>query len=452
MPKLRKIILLLCFFLITNSFSQKKQLLYNFAELPQTLLLNPGAETNFNYHMGVPLLSGISTEIGSSGFSLSDIFSVDNRTINDKISQIVESLSSNDYVQFNVQLDLFNAGFRLNNNTYISFGFYGELDGIIYTPKDLLVLATEGNYNYLNKSFQLSHGALKIDALGVLHVGFTKKVNENLTFGSRFKIYSSVLNAESLNNYGTFTTRNGSNNVYAYYLDNANLKLRTSGLIEGENQYIENAFFGDNMGIGFDVGFTYHISDQIEVTGSVVDVGFIKYSKLIQNASITGSYKYEGVAYEYDPENPSSFVELIGGSFREEVTTVQNEESYVSLRPAKVNASFAYSFGMKRSIYCFDNTFKDFFSNTLGVQMHAVHRPLSIQHAFTGFYQRMLSQRVHTKVTYTIDNYSSNNIGVGLSAQVGKLNFYGMVDNILQFTNIAAANSISAQLGFNLIF
>jgi len=64
----------------------------------------------------------------------------------------------------------------------------------------------------------------------------------------------------------------------------------------------------------------------------------------------------------------------------------------------------------------------------------------------------MLSQRVHTKVTYTIDNYSSNNIGVGLSAQVGKLNFYGMVDNILQFTNIAAANSISAQLGFNLIF
>jgi len=64
----------------------------------------------------------------------------------------------------------------------------------------------------------------------------------------------------------------------------------------------------------------------------------------------------------------------------------------------------------------------------------------------------MLSQRVHTKVTYTIDNYSSNNIGVGLSTQVGKLNFYGMVDNILQFTNMAVANSISAQLGFNLIF
>lgn len=33
-----------------------------------------------------------------------------------------------------------------------------------------------------------------------------------------------------------------------------------------------------------------------------------------------------------------------------------------------------------------------------------------------------------------------------------KINLYGMIDNIVQFNDIATANSISPQLGVNLIF
>lgn len=51
-----------------------------------------------------------------------------------------------------------------------------------------------------------------------------------------------------------------------------------------------------------------------------------------------------------------------------------------------------------------------------------------------------------------IDDYSFYNIGAGISAQLGKVNFYGMVDNIAQINDIASANNISVQLGFNLIF
>jgi hypothetical protein len=36
--------------------------------------------------------------------------------------------------------------------------------------------------------------------------------------------------------------------------------------------------------------------------------------------------------------------------------------------------------------------------------------------------------------------------------QLGKVNFYSTVDNIAQFNDIASANSISLQLGINLIF
>ena len=84
-------------------FSQNKQVLYDFAELPQTLLLNPGAETNYKFHVGVPLLSGFSAEFGSTGFTVSDLFSVDNRPFNDKVSDVLDKVTSNDHIKINVQ-------------------------------------------------------------------------------------------------------------------------------------------------------------------------------------------------------------------------------------------------------------------------------------------------------------------------------------------------------------
>ena len=460
MLNLRKTLSLLCVFFVIRSFGQNKQVLYNFAELPQTLILNPGAETNFNYHFGVPLLSGISSEIGITGFAVSDLFSVDNRTINEKVSKVINNLSPNDHVKFNFQVEVLNAGFRLNDNKYFSFGFYEEFDGIIYIPKDLITFATEGNSGYLNKSFELlSQTVFKIDALGVLHFGLTNKVNENLTLGARFKIYSSALNIESFKNTGTLTTVNGFNNLYTHYIDNVYLDVRSSGLVKDDefieipNKYFFNTFFGDtNLGIGFDFGFTFHLSDQMEVTGSLLDVGFVEHSKNIQNAVIEGGYISEGITYENYSTNTSAFDLLSEPILEEDIALVQNEESYISWRPPKLNASFTYSFGMKRSKYCYDNTHKEFYGNALGVQLYSVYRPLGPQLAFTGFYQKLLSQKFAAKVTYTIDNYSLNNIGVGLSTQLGKLNVYGMIDHILEFSNIAAANHISAQLGFNILF
>ena len=334
MHNVRKILLLISLFLITEYVGQNKKLLYNFAELPQTLLLNPGTETNFNYHIGIPLFSGISTEIGSTGFSIADLFA------DDKRSNVLDKLRTNDYVKLNIQLEVLNAGFRLNNGYYFSFGFYEEFDAIGYYPKDIITLAMEGNSSFLNKSFELSQTLFKIDLLGVLHFGFTNKVSENVTFGARFKIYSSALNVESFDNSGTFTTVNGSNNTFTHYLDNIYLEARTSGLYKEEQftgtskKYLKNTFFGGNLGIGFDVGFTYHLSDQIELTGSILDVGFINHSKNIQNSFIEGSYVSEGVAFEYDPNDPSEFGELSEVRLKDALPFVQNEDSYISWRPS----------------------------------------------------------------------------------------------------------------------
>ena len=458
MLKMKKILPLLFILFTVKMYSQNKQLLYNFAELPQTLLLNPGAETNYKFHVGIPLLSGFSSEFGSTGATVSDLFTVDNRPINDKVSDIFNKLTRKDHIKINTQIEILTAGFRYDDKNYFSFGFYEEIDAIIYFPKDPVNLLVEGNSEYLNKNFDLSQVLYKADVLGILHFGVTRQVSDKLTIGARVKIYSSALNMESSNNSGTFTTVNGSDNIYTHYLDNVNVNLRTSGLVQDDEYidspetYLGNTFLGSNLGIGIDLGFTSHLSDQLEFTGSIVDLGFINHKKNIKNTFIKGNYKFEGIEFGYNPDNPINYWDELDEDFKEKVPSGDNQESYISWRPTKLNASLKYSFGQKRSKYCYDNTYKDFYRNAVGVQLYSVFRPLNSQLALTGFFEKSFSEKLHAKVTYTIDDYSFYNIGAGISAQIGKLNLYGMVDNIAQFNDIASANNISVQLGINIIF
>lgn len=56
--------------------AQNKQLMYDFTEIPQALLLNPGMETDFKWYSGIPTLSGLSIQAGSNGISVNDLFAM----------------------------------------------------------------------------------------------------------------------------------------------------------------------------------------------------------------------------------------------------------------------------------------------------------------------------------------------------------------------------------------
>ena len=454
---MRKIFFFISLLWFSNVFTQNKQLLYGFAELPQTLLLNPASETNHKFHIGVPLLSGFSTEFGSKGFTISDLFLADSRSINDKISEVFSTLNNRDYVKFNTQIEVLNLGYRINDKTYISGGFYEEFDAIGYFPKDFITLLHEGNQAYLNKSFDASQLLYKLDLLGVIHAGITRKINEKLTLGARFKIYSSSINIESSNNSGTVTSIQGSNNIYRHYLDNVNINLKTSGIVENDEYidtpktFLNNTLLGGSLGMGLDIGITYHITPQLEFSGSILDFGFINHKKNIKNTVANGNFVFDGVGFDYDGSSRNYWDE-IDALFKEQLPTEENSNSYTTWRPVKVNAALKYSFGERRSKVCYDNNHKDYYTDALGVQLFNIFRPLSPQLALTAFYQKAITSKIHTKVTYTIDDLSNYNIGAGISAQFSNVNIYGMIDNIFEYNNLSKANNLSLQLGINVIF
>lgn len=429
------------------------------------MLLNPGQETTYRAHLGIPFLSGLHANAGISGFTVSDLFGVDgtgvinNLNFNQKLSNVLNQIDNKDYLTANTQIEILSGGYKINDRDYLSVGYYTEFDAFAGFPRDLLLLARDGNEPFIGETFFASDLRFKADVLGVLHAGITRKIHNRLTVGARFKIYSGSLNISSTRNRGTLITTENPEGSYNIRLSNLDASYNTSGFVDEEDdssditvgEVFGNTIFSKNFGVGFDVGFTYHHNEQIEITGSLLDVGFIRYAKNNFNYYLNGNYSFSGIDYVFGED--SEFFEEFGRELEESVVFSEDRGSYLVSRPVKLNSSFRYSFGKSRyHSTCHDIRMKDYFDNAVGLQVFSVIRPNGARMAFTGFYERRLADFLNTKVTWTIDDFSATNFGLGVSAHIWKLNIYGGVNNIFGLNDLSSTHTASAQFGLNLLF
>ncbi|WP_074409006.1 DUF5723 family protein [Aquimarina megaterium] len=444
-------------------YSQNKETLYDFTDLPQSLLLNPGADINFDYHAGVPFLSQFHINAGLKGASIYDVFADDGRNINDKIENTLNTLTSNDYLTLTQQLELISFGWesKKNKNIYFSGGIYQELDVIGYFPKDFVVLAYQGNQDFLNQPFRFSTINGSIELLTTFHFGYTKKINKKLTFGARAKLYSSMFHIRSAKNKGTFTTVETpeGNNVYQHIISNADVTVRTSGYAslkdkEGKdivNKLIGRAFLGGNLGLGVDIGFTHKINEQLAITGSANDLGMILYTKDVETYRARGNYAFEGfeTPIQFSGQDAQNFLDEL----EEAVPLDTLSTTYITMRPLKLNSSVRYSFNRydDGTCNCYLEGKKPPYMDAIGVQLFTQFRPKRPQYAVSLFYYKRFFNFLRTKLTYTIDDYSYYNIGFLASIHINKINFYISGNNLLEYTNLAKARGTSVQLGFNFI-
>lgn len=461
---------LLCLLITCFSFSQNKQVLYGFNEIPQSLMLNPGAQISNDWYVGMPLLSQLHVNVGMSGISVYDVFAEDGRDFNSKLRDAIYNMDSNDHFAVNQQLEIISGGFAFGNSyekdQYLSFGLYQETDVMVYFPKDYAILAYEGNQSNINRIFDLSHLNASAEIVSVFHVGYNKKLHNKLTVGARGKIYSSLINFNSTKNTGTFVTTPGENNYYKHTF-NLDLELRTSGagsllnddnsdFSEDLNQLRSRVLFGGNLGLGIDIGFTYQPTEQWTVSASLQDIGFISHSKDVENYKLDGTYEFEGINPIFEEseqgQTAEEYWDEIADEFEDLFTLDTTNTKYSTWRPLKLNAALTYSFGEKVSKECNCLQGDSGYLNAVGAHLFAINRPKQPQLALTAFYYRQLFDQIRLKATYTVDSYSFTNVGLGMSAHLGGINFYLMADNLLEFQNLAKAQSVSLQLGFNYIF
>jgi hypothetical protein len=422
------------------------------------MLSNPGSDVKYNWFVGIPLLSGFSASVGSSSFSVYDLFADNGVDFNAKLRNVVFSTSRNDKVSLNEQLEIFSGGFKLGDwqkGSYFSFGMYQELDVLTYMPKDYAILALDGNQNYLGKVFDMGDLNAKGELLSVFHLGFHKNVSEKLIFGVRGKIYSSIFNISSTKNSGYFYTIQGTNSVYDQAIS-ANVLVNTSGFLNYTDNYsgnvksdiIKKTLLGGNLGLGVDLGLTYYPQKNIQFTASLVDIGFIKHSKEVESYRYKGFYKYVGLTPDFILGNSNDII----NEFNDAIPLDTLNVKYTTWRPVKFNSSIQYSFGDGRSSECNCEGNEIKYSNSVGAQLFVMSAPRTPLMALTAYFRRQIFDSLEMKATYTVDSFSSKNIGLGLSTTVGKVNFYVLADNLLEYKDVSKANSLSFQLGLNIIF
>ena len=451
--------------------AQNKEALYGLEETPQAMILNPGSVIAYKYHFGIPFLSQIHVNGGSSGVSVYDIFQESNGDINERIRNKILELKNSDFFTATQQLEVLNFGWRNKKDYYFSGGMYQELDFVLYFPKDLATLAWEGNANYIGKEFNIGEITTTGDLLMVYHFGVNKKINTKLTLGLRAKIYSSMLSFRSIKNSGTFVTRisETDNNIYEHIVSNADITVNTSGIAslsdldntsQVTSKVLGRVFFGGNLGLGVDFGGTYEINEKWTTSASLLDLGAIFHKKDVESYTVKGEYTLDGIELifpsvgsgEDSPPYYDDLIDEIEEAFP--VDTIHN--SYTQMRPAKLYASVKYNFGRaiggSGACNCLKMGENQVFNQSLGFQYYSMFRPKGPQMAATLFYYRRFTDYLSVKATYTADSYSYTNIGLGLVANFGKVNFYMVADNLLWYQNIAKAKSVSLQLGFNLLF
>ena len=81
------IIFFLLFLGLFQLSGQNQKLLYDFTDIPQALIVNPGAVAPHDWFAGIPMLSKMSFSVGSSGISALDLFASDGIDINEKIRE-----------------------------------------------------------------------------------------------------------------------------------------------------------------------------------------------------------------------------------------------------------------------------------------------------------------------------------------------------------------------------
>jgi len=455
MNKIIKYIFGIVFFCVVGvSQAQFYPVSYDFTPDAQVLQTNPGAVYPYKYYVGIPVLGGTSVFAGNSGFSMADLFGTQN-TFQQKVINTLNTLNNTDHVLVNYRQDVLSAGFKTESGVLHHFGLYEEIDHITYIPADLIRLGFEGNASHLNDVYDARILATKTEFIQTLYYGINKRISNKLQLGFRFKLYSGIANVQSVYNSGKFYTTEGVHNYYAHHLDDIDISLNTSGFNEDADSagyYTNKLLYSGNYGPGLDFGLTYKSNENLTWTASLLDLGFIYYTKDIHNFHLKGNYTFEGANMQFPENNFIDYWKDIKEDFKGEIKNTKSTDAYMSYRPVTLYTSLKYSAGSLKKQNC-DNFLhpKTSFSDFFGLIGYAQYRPLKIHLGASAYYEKKWSKYISTRLNYTVDNYSYSGIGAGMVANLGAFQVYLMTDNIIGLTDLAKTKKLSFQLGLNII-
>ena len=451
----------------TSIHAQVTNTLFFMQGVPQSNRVNPAYQPEGNIYIGIPFLAPMRTSVSSGSLAWEDIV-YHNPKQTDSLITFLHPLGSKEafmdklkplnLVTSDLGSALISAGFRTEVG-YFSVDVVSRWDGNMYLPGDLARLLITGAKE--GKVYDLNGVGADLMAFDEISVGWSKEILENLTIGARAKVLFGIGNISTKSSGLSLTTSQDvwnlqSNMQFNVSLPFAEVTYDEDGNIEDVviDEELEDPNFssiskymfnGKNLGFGMDIGATYRPLDELQISVSLLDLGYITWKDEVHQVDYKTEYDFEGFELNvFDLSDDYSLGDFIDSSFNQLADSLGSFLDFTSgtVYSKRLNTKLfvGVSYDVTPSINFGLLSRTDFLNDLLTQQV-------------TASANFKAGRILNFSLSYSYMNSYFKNIGAGISLNAGPVNLYLISDNALNVLFWPEqAHSANFWFGFNLMF
>lgn len=359
-------------------------------------------------------------------------------------------------IRTETRIDYLNLSIRSKNNSAITISLADRILIGTTLPKDLFEFAINGNKPYMDegKAHNLSKLSFNACAFHELGIGFATEFAEKYSIGGRMKLLFGI--ADISTNVGSLNLTTDPENYFITVDSDFQIRKSTNLFeydIEGDS--IVTSLDGDglkkaassfaNFGVGFDLGFTYNISEKISVSITATDLGFINWTQNSQVASAKGAYTFEGVELTFDKDSlgklrygiDTTKYKHIADTLIDMFDMKVENKNYMSWLPANVFLGATYQLNDKIGF---------------GVLYHGEVYRKSYMQSLSLSANSNINHWLSLHASWSLINNTIMNVGLGFSARLGFITWYMVTDDVIGLIFPQKAKTLNWRMGCNLTF
>ena len=367
------------------------------------------------------------------------------------LNEGVDRLRDNNYLNTYVDFDVFNCGRRTKYGFFTYTHRLRERETLRYS-KDMVRLLANGNGNFVNDNSANIDFALAARAWQEFDFGYQMSLTEKLNLGVRLKFLMGIADIKTENNLQLFTNAD----TYALKLMadmNARAALPYKVAVTNGNLTIPDKRFNmanlfKNFGAGIDLGGEYMINEEFGVAAAVTDLGFISWKN--------NAVEMHGQIVDGGPWYQNGGL-VFQGLSNEQILAIANDpdtyfDHYLDTLQQYfdwgLNADARYTSGLNTTLMV-----RGYYNLTpehrFSAQLMGYATGLGMKPAVTLAYTGSFLEKFDVVGTYTMMPGSFDNIGLGLSANLGAVTLYVASNNILGFFNPTNLTQTNLQFGIS---
>lgn len=413
--------------------------LYHNQKVPQATYTNPALTPQSDVNIGIPGASSISTYFGNSGFNWNH--AVKEADGGDSLrltpDDALNELADLNYLSSSTRADLINVGIRVKKH-YFTLNVTQKIQMNFTYPQEFVQLAWEGNGD------ELLGQRASLEGLGLdfMHyreyaLGYSTSLSDKIQIGGKIKYLSGFQNISTEeSSLGLRTDKDD----FGWTIDGS-MKLRSSGI---DSNSLDNmsGFGPGNSGFGIDLGGVYSLNDKIDLSLSVLNLGYINWTNNTRGfVNEDVNFEYEGVdvfkLYNQNDTTKEDVAELLTDSLNNSFDLEEKEGDYNTPLNPKVFIG---------------GTYRVLKNGRVGALMRGTFVKGSLRGALSLSYQHRFGKWFTGTLNYSMYNRSFANIGLGIVLNGGPFQWHIMTDNVLAAFIPHKSRNFQVQTGFNLTF